>query len=81
MALADKQRGALIETKGPPKASVSFDLWEDGQVSMWTTFNHGDDYDVIKKGIMAMREHLDRFIRDGKMCPFCKPNERESQAE
>ena len=74
MALSNKQREVLIEINGYPKASVNFDVWTDGKVSMWTTFNHGDDYGEIKKCLVAMREQLDRFIRDGKMCPFFKPN-------
>lgn len=70
MPLADKQRIALIETHGAPRATVNFDIFHDGELAMWTNFNHGDDFEAVKTLLIQMRDHLSDFINDGNMCPF-----------
>lgn len=70
MALADKQREARIEDKGRPKLSLEFDVFADGSVSMWTHFEHGDDFEDVKKSLTAVQEHLAEFLKDENMCPF-----------
>lgn len=39
---------------------------------MWTHFNHQSDYNEMKEALTAIKEHLDDFLKDGKMCPFHK---------
>ena len=70
MALANKQRKALIATKGQPELQLEFDVWSDGNVSMWTHFNHGCNFNDAKKRMIAIRDHIDSFIQDSDMCPF-----------
>ena len=74
MTLANKQREALIRSKGQPVMALEFDVWVDGSVSMWTHLKHGDDYGEVAKEFSAILEHLESFIRDGDMCPF-RPSE------
>ena len=50
--------------------TLEFDVWPDGDVSMWTHLKHGDNYDQVKQQFQAIRSHLDTFINDGGMCPF-----------
>lgn len=70
MSLADKQRDALIADKGEPKLRLEFDVFEDGHVSMWTHFNHGDDFAKVRERLLAIQTHLSEFLRDESMCPF-----------
>lgn len=70
MSLADKQREALLRERGDPVITLEFDVFGDGQVSMWTHFSHGADFLEIKKCLVAVNEHLSNFIRDENMCPF-----------
>ena len=70
MPLADKQREARIQEKGKPRLSLEFDVFADGSVSMWTHFEHGDDFEEVKAALLSVREHLDEFLKDEKMCPF-----------
>ena len=72
MAFTDKQREALISELGQPKLTLEFDVWGEGKVSMWTHFAHSDDYGDVKKRLIAIRDHLDGFLKDEKMCPFHK---------
>lgn len=72
MPLADKQRTALIEERGAPKLRLEFDVFADEQVSMWTHFDHGSDFDEVKAMLAAIHKHLTEFIADEGMCPFHK---------
>jgi hypothetical protein len=82
VSLADHQRAALIAANGgPPALALEFDVWADGAVSMWTHFRHGDDYAKAKQHLIAIRDHLERFIQDGDMCPFHPRGNTETQEE
>jgi hypothetical protein len=70
MSLADKQREAVIAEKGEPKLRLEFDVFNDGHISMWTHFDHGDDFLKVKESLIAIRNHLDEFLADESMCPF-----------
>lgn len=70
--ITDKQRKVLIEERGEPKLTLEFDVFEGSKVSMWTHFNHNDDYQEMKKYMIAIKEHLEQFLKDEKMCPFHK---------
>lgn len=71
MSVAEKQRSALVASKGEPAMTLEFDVWSDGNVSMWTHLNHSGDYEETKKRFMKIRDHIDSFMSDGTMCPFC----------
>lgn len=70
MGFTDKQREALISELGQPKLTLEFDVWGESKVSMWTHFDHSDNFDEVKKRLFAIRDHLDGFLKDEKMCPF-----------
>ena len=70
MSLTDKQREARIQEKGEPTLKLDFDVFADGSVSMWTHFNHGDDFNQVKAQLFAIKNHLDEFLKDENMCPF-----------
>lgn len=70
IGLAEKQREARVEEKGEPKLRIEFDVFEDGTLSMWTHFNHGDDFEDVKVSLEAIKDHLTEFLKDEKMCPF-----------
>lgn len=70
MNIGNKQRESLLLENGTPRASVTFDVWPDGQLSMWTSFKHGDDFADVQKCLEEMRLKLDQFIAAGHMCPF-----------
>lgn len=72
MALADKQRLALIEERGEPKITIEFDVFDGNKVSMWTHFDHAADFNETKEQLIAIKNHLEEFIRDAAMCPFHK---------
>jgi hypothetical protein len=72
MAFSDKQRSVLIEERGQPSTTIEFDVFEGSKVSMWTHFNHDADYQRVKADLIAIRNHLDEFLKDEKMCPFHK---------
>jgi len=77
MSLANNQRKALIEERGKPSFSLEFDVFEGNKVSMWTHFDHSADFEEIKKGLLAIKNHLDEFLRDENMCPFRKKGGNE----
>lgn len=81
MALANHQRDALVAVNGEPALTLEFDVWADGNVSMWTHLKHGDDYNAVKRQFVAIRRHLDRFIKDGDMCPFHVAENSQSRAD
>lgn len=70
MALDNKQRDALIAERGAPTLRLEFDVFADGQVSMWTHFKHGDNFGEMKMLLVAVKEHLAEFVKDEGMCPF-----------
>lgn len=72
MKLADKQREALIEERGNPSLRIEFDVFKDNRVSMWTHFDHGDNFQEVKKCMQAIHDHLTEFLKDENMCPFHK---------
>ena len=70
MTLAEKQRAVLIKEHGEPVARIEFDVWSDGSLSMWTHFGHSDNFYKMKFQVERMRDHLDKFLKEGDMCPF-----------
>lgn len=78
MKFTEKQRVVLIEERGQPTLSIEFDVWDEDKVSMWTHFNHSDDFQIVKKKLMAIKNHLDEFLKDEAMCPFHKNKKEES---
>lgn len=76
MALAERQRKALVEQRGEPKLRLEFDVFADGHVSMWTHFDHDADFTETKSLLLAVRSHLEEFLDDEKLCPFSKGSER-----
>lgn len=70
VALAEKQREALIRERGEPALRLEFDVFEDGHISMWTHFEHGADFQKVKQRLTAVQEHLSEFIADENLCPF-----------
>lgn len=72
MSFAEKQREAIIQERGKPTTTLEFDVFEGRKVSMWTHFDHGDDFQEVKKDLEAIRDHLNEFLRDEGMCPFHK---------
>lgn len=76
MPLADKQRTALIDERGEPKLRIEFDVFEDNQVSMWTHFNHDDNFNDVKESLKAVHNHLTEFLKDESMCPFHSKNKK-----
>jgi len=76
MALAETQRSALVKERGEPMLRLEFDVFADGQVSMWTHFQHGDDFRKNKSMLLAAQQHLSEFIADEGMCPFYRPAEK-----
>lgn len=72
MGFADNQRSNLIAERGEPVLRLEFDVFDGDKVSMWTHFDHSKDFDSVKKQLLAIRNHLDEFLRDEAMCPFHK---------
>lgn len=72
MSLTDKQREARIKSLGQPILRLEFDVFENGEISMWTHFDHGGDFIKSKSQLMAIRDHLTEFLNDENMCPFHK---------
>lgn len=72
MTLTDNQREALISELGQPQLRLEFDVWGEDKVSMWTHFDHAGDYQEMKKRLVAIRDHLNGFLKDERMCPFHK---------
>ena len=65
-----RQQAAMVHVHGESIVSLSFFGHSDGHVSMWQHINHAEDYEEIKKLVLAMHSHLEKFIADGAMCPF-----------
>jgi hypothetical protein len=70
MGLTDAQRRERIKEKGAPLTRLEFDVFADGSVSMWTHFDHGDDFQRVRADLLAIKTHLEEFLRDEAMCPF-----------
>lgn len=75
MPLADKQRAALIQERGEPALRLEFDVFADGQISMWTHFEHGSDFAKVKEMLTGIHKHLTEFLADENMCPFHRSNQ------
>ncbi len=58
MAFSDKQREALISELGEPKLTIEFDVWGESKVSMWTHFDHSEDYQDVKKRFLYKSGYL-----------------------
>lgn len=71
--LTDTQRDALIAERGEPLLTLEFDVFEGENVSMWTHFKHGEDFNKAKERLILCKKKLDEFLRDEKMCPFTEP--------
>jgi hypothetical protein len=69
-AKSKRQRKALWDANGEPIVIVTFDGFEDGNLSMWQSTNHAADYDTVRASLVKMRDHLDKFLKDERMCPF-----------
>lgn len=76
MALASKQRDALIAERGEPVLRLEFDVFPDGQVSMWSHFEHGSDFRHTKEMLVQIHDHLAEFLRDENMCPFHRDSDQ-----
>jgi hypothetical protein len=72
MGLADKQRESLISERGEPTLRLEFDVFADGHISMWTHFQHGENFGEAKHRLIAIHQHLGEFINDESLCPFHK---------
>jgi hypothetical protein len=81
MPLSDKQRTALIAERGEPKLRLEFDVFADGQVSMWTHFDHGGDFGEVKTMLTKIHKHLTEFMADENMCPFHRQPKAETELE
>ena len=73
MALSEKRRSALIAERGEPKLRLEFDVFADGQISMWTHFDHSGDFTEVKNMLVGIQKHLTEFLADESMCPFHRP--------
>lgn len=78
MSFIEKQRHELIKANGQPKLTLEFDVFEGNKVSMWTHFDHSSDYRIAKEMLIAIKGHLEDFLKDGAMCSFHK-NENTSK--
>jgi hypothetical protein len=67
---ASAQRDALIAERGQPILQVEFDVFSGNKVSMWCHLDHSANFNEVREQLLAMRDHLDNFIRDGAMCPY-----------
>lgn len=65
-----RQRKATWKANGEPVVVITFDGFVNGEISMWQSTNHSADYDTVRQALMQMRDHLDRFLKDERMCPF-----------
>lgn len=77
MAFTDKQREMMLQEHGQPDLSIEFDVWGDtkeAKVSMWTHLDHSHNYQTVKNRMIAIRDHLNSFLEDERMCPFYKPD-------
>lgn len=74
MSFADKQRKALIQERGEPILRLEFDVFKGNKVSMWTHFDHSEDFEEVKLRMLSIKAHLDEFLMDEKMCPFHQTN-------
>ena len=65
-----RQRNAIWKANGEPLIVITFDGFPNGEVSMWQSTKHSSDYDTVRQSLIKMREHLDRFLKNERMCPF-----------
>ena len=69
-ALSNRQRRNQIARKGRPVLSLEFDVFLDGDVSMWAHTRHDIPFPQMQAAFEAIQAHLARFISDADMCPF-----------
>ena len=65
-----RQRKAIWNAKGEPVVVIAFDGFADGEISMWQSTNHAADFDTVRQALVQMRDHLDGFLKNERMCPF-----------
>jgi hypothetical protein len=68
------KRSALHASRGKPVLSIDFEVFANGEVSMWTHFDHGMPFGDAETHLKAIQAHLAKFIRDRAMCPFHPQN-------
>lgn len=66
----NRQRKAQYASKGRPTLSLEFDVFPDGEVSMWAHTRHEIPFDEMQAAFESVRRHLVSFIADAYMCPF-----------
>ena len=67
---ANRQRAIQQARKGRPTLMLEFDVYGDGEVAMWAHTRHEIPFAVMQQAFEACRDHLQRFLTDGDMCPF-----------
>ena len=72
MNLSERQRKARIKELGEPVLRLEFDVFENGEISMWTHFDHSGNFQQVKEQLIEIRNHLQEFLNDEGMCPFHK---------
>lgn len=68
--LTNRQRNILYQKNGRPTLALEFDVFPDGEVSMWAHVRHDVPFVEMKAAFEAIKRHLESFIADGEMCPF-----------
>jgi len=68
--LTNRQRAHLYRQHGAPTLALEFDVFPDGQVSMWTHTRHDVPFADMHAAFELISQHIRRFIEDREMCPF-----------
>jgi hypothetical protein len=68
------KRSARHASCGKPVLGIDFEVFANGEVSMWTHFDHGMPFADAEGHLKAIQTHLAKFIRDRAMCPFHPEN-------
>ena len=68
--LTNTQRAIQYAVKGEPTLALEFDVFADGEVSMWTHTRHDVPFTQMEQAFQAIQRHLSRFIAAKAMCPF-----------
>ena len=66
----NRQRSMMYRTKGEPTLALEFDVFPDGQCSMWAHTRHDVPFATMQAAFQAVLAHLQSFIADGEVCPF-----------
>ncbi len=67
---SNRQRSNQQKRKGRPVLSLEFDVYEDGECSMWAHTRHEVPFLTMKAAFEKIEEHIHKFIEEGDMCPF-----------